>query len=97
MRSSATRTAAPTNAGTQRRRAAAGRLGVVGPVAERNAARAGSAGAACAAFLWLLERMILLREGHLWLIGLLPLCGNSDGDQDDGDTHKNSDHQQPGG
>jgi len=33
------------------------------------------AGAACAGFLWLLERAIALREGHIWLLALLPVFG----------------------
>lgn len=33
------------------------------------------AGLASGIFLWLLERVIHLREGHLWLLALLPLFG----------------------
>jgi H+/Cl- antiporter ClcA len=33
------------------------------------------AGAASAGFLWLLERVIRLRTGHVWLVALLPLFG----------------------
>jgi len=33
------------------------------------------AGAASAGFLWLLERAIRLRTGHVWLVALLPLFG----------------------
>lgn len=33
------------------------------------------AGAASALFMWLLERTLMLRTQHLWLLGLLPLFG----------------------